>query len=490
MSHHPPPPRVLGFGLAVALAASSIASTVASASEWQGFRGPNGQGWQDGNALPLHFGPESAVIWKTALPPGHSSPVIGEHRIFVTAAEGDRLLTIALDRATGAEVWRREAPRPRRQALDNRNGPASPSPVTDGRSVFVFFGDFGLLAYDESGNESWRLALGPFDNIYGIGASPILAGDLVVLVVDQQTGSYLLAADRKTGALRWRVDRPEAKSGHSTPVLYQPAGGEPQIVVPGSFLLTAYSLSGAKLWWVRGLSFEMKSTPAIADGSLYINGYGSQFNDPGQQVETPDFATALETGDTNGDGRLAATELVDELAREWLSFTDLDADGTLDDREWSYFRAALESRNNVMAVRLPRAAERGDLTDTHVRWRYYEKVPQLPSPIVYRNVLTMINDRGIATTFDPDSGRVLHQGRIDGVVDSFYASPVAGDGKLFLIGRSGKVAVLAATGGLEPLAVNDLDAQVVATPAIADGRLYIRTDGALFAFGTAPPRVP
>ncbi len=131
-----------------------------------------------------------------------------------------------LDRETGSELWRREAPRPRIEPLDNRNGPASPSPVTDGDRVWIFFADFDLLCYTVDGEELWRHPLGPFDNLYGMGASPILAAGNVVLVVDQQQGSHVLAVDSESGELAWRTERPAARSGHSTPVLHRPEGGE------------------------------------------------------------------------------------------------------------------------------------------------------------------------------------------------------------------------------------------------------------------------
>ena len=125
---------------------------------------------------------------------------------------------LCLDRASGRELWRREAPRTRREKLDRRNGPASPSAAVDAERVVVFFGDFGLVAYDHDGRELWRTPLGPFDNVYGMGASPILAEGLVVLACDQSLGSFVAAFDAETGRERWRASRPEALSGHSTPV--------------------------------------------------------------------------------------------------------------------------------------------------------------------------------------------------------------------------------------------------------------------------------
>src|SRR5258708_4958949 len=111
-------------------------------------------------------------------------------------------------------LWRRESPRDRNEPVDKRNSPASPSPVSDGKSVFVFFGDYGLVSYGLDGNERWHTPLGPFNNVYGMGGSPILVDDVVVLVCDQSKDSFIAAFAQKDGKLRWKKARPEALSGH------------------------------------------------------------------------------------------------------------------------------------------------------------------------------------------------------------------------------------------------------------------------------------
>jgi outer membrane protein assembly factor BamB len=453
-------------------------------TDWSRFRGPNGSGVSATKGLPAEFGPDKNVIWKTELPQGFSSPIIYDNRIFLTARRDEALVTLAVDRTTGKVLWERVAPRTRKEPLDKRNHPAAASAATDGQHVVVFFGDYGLVAYDVNGKELWKQPLGPFNNIYGMGASPVIVGDKVILSCDQSTNSFIAAWDKKTGKERWRTARKEAKSGHSTPIVWTPPGGRAQVLLPGSFLLTAYDpADGKKLWWVGGLSFEMKSTPIIKGDTLYINGFGSPENNPGSKVPVMSTDEAFAKSDANKDGKLAAEEMPTPHARGMgLAFADLDSDKTLNREEWDYYKAAMESDNAVLAIRLGGS---GDMTDKSVKWKFHRGIPQLPSPLIYENVLYMVNDGGgRVTLLDPDKGELLLQGRLPGSTDTFYASPVAGDGKVYISSEKGKVFVLPPGPKLEPIAVNDLGDSIYATPALVDGRIYLRTLNTLYCFGT------
>lgn len=444
---------------------------------WDRFRGPNGAGVAETGPLPADFGPGKNNSWKVALPPGHSSPIVVDGRVLLTAFEGDQLLTIALDQRTGQTLWRQPAPRPRQEPLDKRNSPASPSPVSDGQRVYVFFPDYGLLAYSLAGQLQWSVPLGPFDNSYGMGSSPILAGDKVVLVCDQNRNSFAIAFDRATGKQRWRTARPEALSGHSTPVLYQPAQGPAQIVAPGSFRMDAYSEEdGRVVWSTGGLASEMKSVPVLAaDGTIFINGYNIPDNDPGKQIQLPIYSEAVSKYDSNKNGKLDFAELTDEKARKYFDYLDFDKDKALDADEWKSFALTLSAENGLLAV---------EAGTGRVKWKYHRGIPQLPSTLLYQDVLYMITDSGILTTLRPSTGEVLKQGRIRGSADNYYAAPVASDGKVFFASKSGVVTVLKAGGEQEALAQIELDDEIYSTPAIADGRIYIRTRSALYAFGS------
>ena len=464
--------------------------TGAASDEWSQFRGPNGTGVSETKNLPTEFGPNKNVVWKAALPPGHSSPVLTRDRIFVTAHEKETLLVLSLDRQTGKVLWRREVPRARTGRLQNVNGPASPSPVTDGKNVYVFFQDFGMVSFDPDGKERWKLPLGPFNMFYGFGASPILVDDKVILPVDQDDpASYLIAVDKNTGRVRWKVERPVVISGYSTPIVYQPPRGPKQVIIPESFQLSAYSVAdGKRVWWVRGLACEMKSIASHDSEYLYINGWGFPQNQPGQQIKTIPFEEALTKYDKDKDRMITKAEVPAEAPRgsmDWILTVayeafDMDRNEKLDARDWEVFRAMLASENGLLAIKM---GGEGDQTANAIRWRYQKPVPQVPSTLLYHGVLYMINDSGILLSFDPANGNVLKQGRLHGAIDKYFSSPVAADDKVFLLGQGGQVSVVKATGDWEVLAVNELDDECYATPAIADGRIYIRTRSALYAFG-------
>ena len=467
--------------LFAALAGPIVSGRAANPPEWSRFRGPNGSGVYSTAGIPTDFGRTKNLLWRLALPPGHSSPVVWGERIYLTAFRGETLLTIAIDRAAGRVLWERAAPLGATKAVDKRNNAASPTPAADDSGVYVFFPDFGLIGYDASGHERWKIPLGPFNNIYGMGASPIIVRDLVVLACDQSVGSFLMAVHTRTGRVAWKTERPEAKSGHSTPIVWRGADGKDQIVLPGSFLLTSYdAATGRKLWWVGGLSFEMKSTPVMAGDTIYVNGYGASVNDPGNKVSVPSGDEVWKTADADRDGVLSKAEFPKFTSPFWFDVADLDTSGSLTRDEWAYYRAALDSENGMLAIRLGGS---GDMTDTAVRWKYQRSVPQLPSPLLYGRVLYMVNDNGIVTMLDPGSGSLIRQGRLAGAPGAVFASPVAADGKIFFTTEDGAVAVVAPGRDLTVVAVNDLGEDAYATPAFADGRLYVRTTAALYAFG-------
>ena len=163
-----------------------------AAAEWSQFRGWNSSGVMETSSLPVRFGPHRNLVWRASTAPGRSSPILTREHIFLSAVEGEQLWVICLDRSSGDLQWKREVPRPRSEVMHRANGPASPTPVTDGSNVYAFFSEFGLISLDPEGRERWRLPMGPFNNPMGLAASPILADGKVLMICDQESGSFFV----------------------------------------------------------------------------------------------------------------------------------------------------------------------------------------------------------------------------------------------------------------------------------------------------------
>lgn len=456
-----------------------VCAAFACAEDWLQFRGVNASGVSNNTNLPVEFGPDKNVEWKTPLPAGHSSPVLAGDRIFLTAFEGDKLITFCLDRKSGKILWRRESPRPRTQELHKSNSPASPSPVSDGKNVYVFFTDFGLISYGPDGNERWKTPMGPFNNPFGMGASPVLVDGILLQACDSESGSYFAAFDKETGKEKWRVERPEYSRGFSTPLIHRPPGGPVQAILAGSYQLTSYNVrNGEPVWWYRGLTWQLKPTPIMDNDRVYVLGWAGG-SDTGQQENIPDFSEVLKTWDVNKDGKLQKAEVPDtKITKEWRA-TDLDDNGELGERDWKLYQSRRSAQNSFQAIRM---GTKGDVTATNSLWKYTKTLPNVPSPLLYQGVLYLMKEGGILTTINPDDGSVLKQGRLQGALSPYFSSPVGADGKVYVSSEAGNVVVLKAGKEWEVLRVNDLDDMIYATPAIADNRIYLRTRSALYCF--------
>jgi outer membrane protein assembly factor BamB len=458
-----------------------LASAFWQQNDWPQFRGPNASGISGETNLPVSFGPGESVVWKTTVPMGNSSPVVAGDKVYLTGFDKERLLTLAIHRNTGRVLWEREAPRQRKQVIERpANGPASASPASDGQNVFVFFQDFGLLAYGPEGNELWRMPLGPFKNPFGHGASPVLSGNTLLMNIDQDTDSFLIAVDKHTGRVLWRKERPLAQRGYSTPVLYRETNGTQQVIVAGSYRLSGYDLaSGREMWWIGLLPWQIKPTPVVADNALYFVCYSAE-SDPGEQQKMPPFEEALAKLDSNRDGKLSKQEITDPGAKSrFEEYLDLDRTGFLEERDWEQYRERRLGENGLRAYRLGGG---GDLTETHLAWKVGKSLPTVPSPLFYRGVLYTLKEGGILTSYDPRTGEILKQARLQGALGDYYASPVAADGKIYTVSDEGKAAVIEAGAQWQVLKINDLQDGCKGTPAIADQSLYIRTYGTLYRF--------
>ena len=414
--------------------------TLAGAADrpwWPQFRGPDSAGIGEGKP-PVEFGPGQKLVWKTAVGSGISSPAIWERRIFLTEFDraSHQLATLCIDRITGKVLWRRPVTAAEIEKVHEISNPAAPTPATDGERVYAYFGSYGLAAYDFDGKLQWEMPLPPAENPYGEAASPIIAGDLLV-INHQGKDAYLLAINRRNGKIVWKTDRSRYKFGWSTPVHWRHGGIDEIVVLGGDFqpnqrLMAYNTLDGAERWWVAGLPPCGKSTPVAGGGLLFF--------------AAPDII--LEP---------AAIKRNPERAEQFYA-------------------------KNASRVTAVRPGGKGELSESGIAWSEHKGVPGVPSPLYYKGRLYTFLNGGIVYCREAETGKLLYSGRL-GALGDYYSSPVAADDKIYIASAEGEVVVLGAGDELKVLARNKLDSGILATPALLDNKIYVRTENLLYAFG-------
>jgi outer membrane protein assembly factor BamB len=440
--------------------------------EWSRFRGPNGSGIGAGTGYPERLDKDKNLTWRTPLRSGKSSPVLTARHIFLTAAEGGKLYTLCLDRATGKLLWERSVEKAREQIANRLNHDAAPSPVTDGDNVYSFFKDFGLVSYTAAGKERWRAPLGPFNTTMGIGASPVLAGNLVVVIADQVEGSYIAAFDRASGEMKWKTAREETEAWGS-PLVWQ-TGNASQVLTTARGQFGAHKLAdGSRTISLPGLPNTVVGSPVMAERRLFVLGYGSE--------EPASFAARLERLDKNKDGMLSADEYGNDPFLYGIAAYKGNRDGVITEPEWLEKQREVMGPNCLVAYELS-ATPDGKPAPKEL-WRHGKSFTGvIPSPLYYEGAVYYVKNGGILTAVHADTGETLKTGRITGALGGYSSSPVAADGKLYLGSEDGFAAVLRAGADWEVQSVTDLGEAIYATPALSAGSVFVRTSEALYRF--------
>ncbi|MGE3511989.1 MAG: PQQ-binding-like beta-propeller repeat protein [Vicinamibacterales bacterium] len=437
---------------ALVLAASS--RSAAAADHWPQWRGPDMNGVvADDPDLPERWSATDRVAWKTAIPGlGWSSPVVWGDRVFVTsvvsAVEGEaprkglylpptgtermpdpppghhQWKVFCLDLKTGRVLWERTAHEgPVRTPRHPKNSYASETPVTDGERLYVLFGNVGLFTYDLNGGLLWSRPIEPqLDQWgWGPGASPTLAGDQLIMVADTDGQSFIVSFDTRTGRQLWRTLREEGHNWATPFVWRNPLRTE--IVTAGQRRVRAYDTSGRLLWEFAGQLTDVSiPTPVSAHGMVYISsGY------PGNE-HRPVYA--VRPG--------AAGDITVKFGQEKSDF---------------------------------------------VAWYQPRTGAYNPSPIVYGDYYYTLLDGGFLTCHDARTGAEVYPRQRIEAGATFTASPWAYNGKLFLLSEDGNTYVVQAGPQYKLLAKNPLDEMTLASPAIASGRVLIRTRAHLYAIG-------
>ncbi len=465
-----------------------IAAALALAADWPQFRGPNASGVAPSDATPpVKFG---SAKWKTPLLVGHSSPTVWGDRIFLTSFEAatKKLELLCISSKSGAILWRHAAPASPIEETHVVSNPATASPAVDENRVYAYFSSYGVMAFDHQGEPQWSAPLPMPKTHHGSGASPILAGDLLIINHDAMQGGYLLALNRATGKDVWKQPYSGGRvESYSTPIVWRD-----QLILHRAGVIESYRVSnGARLWSLPE-NTSGASTPVAADDMLFV----STWNNLGEDDLRPplaDFAALLKLYDKNGDGTISESEFPENLlftarpgleaiphSQNYVAFRTVDRnrDGLIDQAEWEAFRnrvGTMATDHGLLAIRV-----KGDKPD--VIWRENTSIPEVPSPLFYKGRLFLVRNGGVATCLDALTGKVIYRARI-GAPGAYYASPVAADGRIYLASSEGIVTVLAAdTDELKILSRNEIGEDMVATPAIAGHAIYIRTLQNLYAF--------
>ncbi len=442
---------------AVAPAPPPVVTRAGAPRNWPSFRGDSGPGNGNGDGQRAVTEWDVAtgrnIKWKTPIPGvATSSPIVWGNRVFATTAisgAGDKTFrtgaygdvkpvddlsvhewkVYSLDKATGKILWERSAfkgaPKTKRHTKSSQ---ASSTPATDGQRVVAVFGSAGLLmAWDFAGKELWRVDLGVLDSgwffdpafQWGHSSSPIIYRDSVILQADTQKGSFIAAWDVRTGKPRWKTARADEISTWGTPAIARTPEGRDVIVTNGTKVRGYDAASGTQLWTLAPNSEITIGSPVVGNGLVYVTG--------GYPPVRPVYA--IRPG-SSGD------------------------------------------------ISLPKGQE----SSQAVAWSNLTEGTYIPTPIVYNGLLFTLNINGVVTAYDAATGKRAFRGRI-GMGGTFSASPVAADGRLYVSSEDGEIYVVTAAEGLAQVAKNDMKEVVMATPAISDGLIVVRTLDHLYGIG-------
>ncbi len=421
---------------------------------WPSFRGPHASGIAEGQNLPDQWNGKSGenILWHTMIPGlAHSSPVVWGNRVFVTSAvssdpkatfkpglygDGDaskdvsqhRWVIYAVDKKNGKIVWERVAyegePREKRHIKATY---ANSSPATDGRIVVAWFGSQGVHAYDVNGRFLWKVDLGRLDAgaydiptyEWGTASSPIIWNDLVILQCDTQTDSFMIALNARTGETVWKTDREEIPSW-GTPTVASTSKGE-ELITNASNFIRAYDPRTGKELWRLGRSSKITAPTPISDGDMLVVVSG-------RGPERPIF-------------------VVKAGARGDLTLPD------------------------------------GKTSSDNVIWSRTGRGSYMPTPLIYNGILYVLANNGTFDAYDLKTGEELYRQRLPVIGSGFSASPVAADGKIYLTNEDGEIIVVAAGPKFSHVATNTMGELLMATPALSDGVMYVRSANSLFAIG-------
>ena len=478
---------------------------------WTEFRGTGGSGVAPGSRPPVKL---AAPAWKTPVPPGHSSPILADGHLFLTALEDGRLITCAFDANSGKPLWKKPAPEVPLEEVHSAGSPAASTPVADTQRVYVYFGSYGLICYDHAGAEQWRKPLPTPKSLYGMATSLISYQDKIILVIDNDADlpgsklsqSKVAAFNKADGSIAWETARPLVRSGWSTPTIWS-HDGKDDLIVLGSGRVTGYDpKNGLEKWFHTGFSRETIAQPVSGNGCVFasaamLGGVADDQPDPGP------FWQAMLQFDIDKDGRIGRSEITkdftfplrpelplghpgfglplpdDEAQRkkrqsDTFGWTDKNKDDFWTRDEFVTNLKFDRGKPKLTAI-LPGGT--GEITDTLIAWETNRNIPEIPTPVFYQDRLYLVRSGGLLSCINAMDGKLLYTERL-GAPGQYSASPVIAGGNLYLISNPGVVSVVKTGETFERLHQHNLGEPAFVTPAFDEVTLFIRTQSHLVAF--------
>lgn len=484
--------------LSVPPAATAQDTPSAPAASWPQFRGRGGLAVADDTPIPTDFGPGSRELWRASLPTGHSSPCIHGDLIFVTGHEHGRELVLAIDRTNGAEVWRRSFVGEPHPHYEHAHAvPALTTPCTDGARLVVYIATRGLVCLDLEGDVLWERRLPHPGYSFGVGTSPILAAGRVILARDGAPEAAILALDVVDGKDVWKIDRIDCIEAHGTPFLWRNSERE-ELVIGGTGRVASFDpRTGAPLWHVSGVTLFTCTTPTSDAETLYFAGWstpnatGRSYWEAGfgqsldiSEAEVADPGLLFERLDKNGDGLVHEAELPPSRGKDAFGFIDRDESGAWERAEFLGLGSRAGAPGENVMVAINRGGE-GDITATHVRWRWTRGLPYVASPLLHQGRIWLARSGGAMSCLDAATGAcIFDRARVEDRSE-YYMSPVGAGAHVLAGSADGALYVMRADAAtLELVHTAQFDEALFATPAVLDGKVYVRTASTLWAFGS------